>query len=118
MQLVDVLTLAGRERRSSEASLEKFSDIDSVVELVITLNMMVGQQITSVDLDILSVEAGLPFNSRTMEDSEPQGRSRRPTEGFVLCTSSLGLKQAKGSSETILMKPKVLLDSVLSGSTH
>ncbi|KAJ7502666.1 hypothetical protein B0H11DRAFT_1989551 [Mycena galericulata] len=115
---VNVLLSAGF--KSSSAALhelvgQRFSDrIGALVRLAIGLNKAIGAEVTVCELKALSAAPGIPFDAETMADFVDG--AAQPGEP-VLCTCELGLSRADkvdGTwTKTILLKPKVVLQSGL-----
>ncbi|KAJ6535549.1 hypothetical protein B0H19DRAFT_1080021 [Mycena capillaripes] len=108
-----LLTKPPISRRKIEA---QFGDrIEAAAQLVVELNMNIGANIVSEDLEAVLVDPGTAFDFNTMEDmwsEEGAGHSKTET---VVCTTSLGLRKGghNGKHAVMLRKPKVLLCSTL-----
>jgi len=126
--IVDVLVAAGC-RQSTRTQVrnqlaERFNQkMKIIVRMALHLNEIIGEQITSCELKVISMPYGVAFNSSTMEDGYDDGRwhavpaSESPK---VLCTTELGLqKELKGYNgewqREVLTKPKVALESLTNG---
>ena len=114
--LNDVLVLAGCDANHTNAHIARFSEgIRGVVGSALKLREIVGEHITSVDLQVEIASSGKPFDPQYMENSEPPNRGHM-SKGAVLCTLALGLNQVEGNPKrrkTLLLKPKVMVDSLL-----
>lgn len=116
--VVNVLLAAGF--RSSSAALHelvgsRFAErIGALVRLALGLNKAIGTEVTLCELKALSAAPGVIFDDVTMLDLVDG--APRPGEP-VLCTCELGLSRADKIDgawrKTILLKPKVLLESGL-----
>lgn len=91
-----------------------------IVSTALHLNRIFGEEITSCDLGTVRVSTGSPFDPATAEDIGGEVGSRKAAD-VVLCTTEVGLirtaRDAKGAKveETLLLKPKVALQSVAVG---
>jgi len=87
------------------------------------VNKIIGEDVTSGDLEILAVPPGTAFDPSSMEDVYNEGALTRSGGTRVLCTTDLGLRKkvrvgTTGEREKqwaviILLKPKVALESVV-----
>ncbi|KAH7883466.1 hypothetical protein F5I97DRAFT_1815020 [Phlebopus sp. FC_14] len=129
--LSDILLAAGCSASQAElakALSDKFTEkISILVSLAIRVNKIIGEDVTSGNLEVLAVHPAAPFNAEAMEDSYDDGvsaRSARSTDtAKVLCATDLGLRKrtrvaVTGEKEkqwemTLLLKPKVALESVV-----
>lgn len=125
--LVDVLLVAGLKASHEhihEELMATFSDkLTIVVRAALALNWVIGKDITSADMEPLSVLWGAEFDSAKMEDVNGGGELKVGVE-HVLCTTDLGLSRVVKSSlkdseaalqTTMLLKPKVALESMVEG---
>lgn len=123
--LVDILLAAGCNASQAElvtALSSKFGDkISFLVTLAVRVNKIVGEDVTSGDLEVLAVPPASLFDPASMEDVYNEASSG--TGARVLCTTDLGLRKRvrvfmTGEKEkqwalTTLLKPKVALESVV-----
>lgn len=123
--LVDILLAAGCNANQPELITtlsSKFSDkISFLVTLAVRVNKIVGEDVTSGDLEVLTVPPASLFDPSSMEDVYNEASSRAGAR--VLCTTDLGLRKrvrvsTTGEKEkqwavTTLLKPKVALESVV-----
>ncbi|KIJ63514.1 hypothetical protein HYDPIDRAFT_92172, partial [Hydnomerulius pinastri MD-312] len=104
----------------------KFTEkISFLVSLAIRVNKIVGEDVTSGDLEVLAVRSATPYDGSWMEDSYDDGNSERGVGGGakVLCATDLGLRKKTRVAMTgerekqweikVLLKPKVALESVV-----
>jgi hypothetical protein len=129
--LVDILLVAGLRATSEQIHdvvMTTFGEkLTTIVRLALGLNWVIGKEITSADLDPITIKNKEVFDPATMVDVNGEGE--RKVEGgtvveHVLCTTDLGLQRvAKLSKEgetpwqtTLLLKPKVALESVMENS--
>ena len=121
--IAEVLIVAGYRRVAEEVTDEvaqKFGHrIRAIVGTALRLNKIFGENITSCDLNLMLVSEGSPFNPATAEDIG-EGASPQKTADLVLCTTDVGLNRSVrdskgGKMETVLLKPKVALQSVTEG---
>jgi hypothetical protein len=126
--LVDVLLVAGLRatfEQIHEAVMATFGEkLTILVRLALALNWVIGKEITSADLDPITIESKADFDPATMEDVNGEGAKKvegKATVEHVLCTTDLGLQRVvnllKEGEEawqtTMLLKPKVALESVM-----
>jgi len=124
--LVDVLLVAGlkatREQILQEV-MNTFGDkLMIVVRTALALNWVIGKDITSADLEPMTVVSEAVFDSALMEDVNGEVASRAAIE-YVLCTTDLGLQRVVKTSKegdsaaqtSMLLKPKVALESMIEG---
>ena len=89
---------------------------DKVVEEASRLSETLVCGIFSTVLEVFLVSPNDTFNAQTMEDAD-QGQSAAITEGRVLCTTHLGVREVSYDQQGIrsvkrmLLKPRVVLDS-------
>lgn len=87
--------------------------------MALRLNQIIGEEVTSCELEVVSMPYGVAFDPKTMDDAYDDGKwhglaSESPQ---VLCTTELGLqKEVKGYDgeweKAVLTKPKVSVDSL------
>jgi len=92
--------------------------IDILVKSALQLNKAIGQGITSCELKIICLPPDALFDPATMDDAFGRDLSKgKAAEETILCTTDLGLLRAEKVQgiweETILIKPKVVLESGL-----
>jgi hypothetical protein len=124
--LVDVLLVAGlkatREQILQEIMNTFGEKLMIVVRAALALNWVIGKDITSADLEPMTVLSETAFDSALMEDVNGEGASRAAVE-HVLCTTDLGLQRVVKTSKegdsaaqtSMLLKPKVALESMIEG---
>ena len=126
--LTDILLSAKCQlsRPDIDIELNKFGDrIEAIIKASLYLKQVLGEQVTSSDMKIISLEGGENFDPNFMDDAEgPGGEVPLPeVKEIVLCTTELGLRrEAKvdkaGQSAmdiTVLLKPKVVLETQVFG---
>lgn len=92
--------------------------IMAVVEIALRLNRMLGEEITTADIETTWVHSQESFDSMWMEDDYGDWRGNGHGAVRVLCTTDLGLrrlvkaKNENGWEDTVLLKPKVALEEV------
>lgn len=128
--LADVLLAAGCTGSTAEltaALAAKFTEkISFLVSLAVRVNKIVGEDVTSGDLEVLAVMPATPFDAASMEDSYDDGTPASSAGGAarrVLCATDLGLRKRTRVAMTgekekqweikMLLKPKVALESVV-----
>ena len=122
--IAEVLIVAGYRRVAEEVTDEvadKFGHrIRVIVGTALRFNKIFGENITSCDLNLMLVSQGSPFDPATAEDIG-EGASPQTAADPVLCTTEVGLnrtvRDSKGGKmeESVLLKPKVALQSVTEG---
>ena len=98
----------------------RFCDrMSTLIDLTIRLSQVLGEEITSGDLEIIYIPFDHAFDSGTMEDISGHSMART-----VLCTTELGLQRTvrtgmkdydRSCQTTNLLKSKVALVSVTEG---
>jgi len=95
--------------------------IDIVMKAAQRLNKAVGEGVTSCDLEALYITPNLLYAADTMADALGPTTTNNADE-TILCTTDLGLVRAEKVSgsmgvwnESVLLKPKVVLQSGLAG---
>ncbi|KAI5995306.1 hypothetical protein F5J12DRAFT_726162 [Pisolithus orientalis] len=123
--LADILLAAGCNASQAElvtALSSKFREkVLFLVTLAVRVNKIVGEDVTSGDLEVLTVPPASLFDPANMEDVYNEAASG--TGARVLCTTDLGLRKRvrismTGEKEkqwavTTLLKPKVALETVV-----
>ena len=122
--IAEVLIVAGYRRVAEEVTDEvadKFGHrIRVIVGTALRFNKIFGENITSCDLNLMLVSQGSLFDPATAEDIG-EGASPQRAADPVLCTTEVGLnrtvRDSKGGKmeESVLLKPKVALQSVTEG---
>ncbi|KAF8131993.1 hypothetical protein EV363DRAFT_1431287 [Boletus edulis] len=120
--LVIILVASGCTKSYEEAYrlfTQKFGErISNIVKMASRLNKAMGEEVTSADLWPTNAIMGDKFDGATMDNFETQGED---SEGkTILCTTALGLQRSEKVMQgnavefknTILLKPKVALESV------
>lgn len=124
--LVDILRIAKCQLSCPEIleELNKYGDrIDKVITGAMQLRRILGEDVTSCDLDVVCYEGGVIFDPTRMEDAGGNGSSCGTKEA-VLCTVGLGLtrretkvdKEGRAIDITLLLKPTVMLDAQILGA--
>jgi len=95
--------------------------IDIVMKTAQRLNKAVGEGVTSCDLEALYIAPNVVYAADTMADALGPTTTSNADEK-ILCTTDLGLVRAERVSgsmgdwhESVLLKPKVVLQSGLAG---
>ncbi|KAF9465186.1 hypothetical protein BDZ94DRAFT_414048 [Collybia nuda] len=126
-QVIEVLLVAGWSAQGLSATEPGFNleRLVIVVDLALRLNTAIGQDITSVDILPVTIQAGAKFNSKTMEDTYAADVERGHTQNedvvandVVAGTTDIGLRRISrdlegGPRTDILLKPKVILRSAV-----
>ena len=125
--LADVILCAGihnKHDQMSDTIIRMAGDgISAVVEMSLKLNRMLGEEVTAADIETTWAHAQDVFDAKWMEDEYGSWKTygaRRDLK--VLCTTDLGLRRlVKADNEvgwvdTVLIKPKVILEEILSSS--
>ncbi|KAF7964452.1 hypothetical protein HWV62_7579 [Athelia sp. TMB] len=104
-----------------EAVTEGFGDrVNTIVEVALHINRVMGEEITSGDMETVIWPRGVIFEPKAMDDAGGEAFSHEE-EAIVLCTTELGLRKAtqegKGGlsarESTLLLKPKVALETLV-----
>jgi hypothetical protein len=125
--LIRLLIVAGyTEQTSRENFVEAFGDrLSAIGKLAAQLNKVLGEDITSGDLELISVCPNTIFEPATMDDAyhadDRFGEGKNLADKRVASTSDVGLqrmtrgfREGKWEYETIIaLKPKVVLYSAL-----
>ncbi|KZP25911.1 hypothetical protein FIBSPDRAFT_733137 [Athelia psychrophila] len=99
----------------------RFGDrIYAIIDAAFNINRILGEEITSGDFEIVTCQGGGTFDPTAMEDAASDV-PLHDESGTVLCTTEMGLRreswEVKGGRRvkeiTLLLKPKVALESVL-----
>ncbi|KAL0064119.1 hypothetical protein AAF712_008979 [Marasmius tenuissimus] len=122
----NVLVTAGlRVNGSLDALSERLKDkfashVAEIINHAIQLNNAIGEDITSCELVPINCETGIPFDDDSMENTFRTASENTFIEENILCTAELGLlrsEKVRGRegdwTHQILLKPKVLLQSVV-----
>lgn len=119
--LTDILVSADcrlGQREVLETMYSKFGErVDGIIKAALDLNQIIGEEITSSDMEVVTFQGGHLFDPALMDDAGGEVSSRE--RDVVLCTTELGLKrqakEAKGGQmdTTLLLKPKVALESAV-----
>ena len=121
IEILDIvgLSIQGAERQQLERRLLP------LCKAVNKLREPLGEGVTSVDLEVNTIEAGHPFDPRYMEQSNDFKGEKSPPSGGpsfdvtnserVVGTTELGLWAKKGrmNAHEIILLPKVALEGVL-----
>ena len=122
--LADVLIVAGLRATHDqiyEEVMTRFGEkLTNVTRAALALNRVIAKEITSADLEPISVSWDTAFDSAAMDDINGEEGLKAGVEQ-VLCTTDLGLqrvvKLSKGDETewqtTMLLKPKVALESTI-----
>ena len=124
--LVEVLIVAGLKATYDqiyEEVMTRFGEkLTNVTRAALALNRVIAKEITSADLEPITVSWDTAFDSAAMDDINGEEGLKAGVER-VLCTTDLGLqrvvKLSKGDESewqtTRLLKPKVALESTIEG---
>jgi hypothetical protein len=119
--LANIYNLSGfkadRKQLLERLEIKYGKRLQTITELTLHLNRVIGEEVTSAELSPLAVRYPAVYDPSYMEDAlSLDGLS---TAGqLVLCTTDLGLSRREKKtdntvSETTLLKPKVALCSLL-----
>jgi hypothetical protein len=111
--LVSILVCAGISTGNNEATEMVVSGIRTrlnvVAALALKLNRIIGQDMTSSDLEASLVAPKVPYDMEVMKNAGDEA------SGLVLCTTDLGLtscvKQPDRTRKVTFVKPVVVLES-------
>jgi hypothetical protein len=117
---IQVLLVAGCSLSRSKLHSQFYSKfqerLQKIRQLTFELKKAIDQDITSVDLTVVTVPPGNQFDPSWMEDAlgEAQGV---PSNSRVFRTTEVGLRRTEkvgnDRRHIVLMKPKVLLDNFI-----
>jgi hypothetical protein len=126
--LLGLLVVAGWQEQVSSAQetfVTKFGDkLGVIAKLAIQLNKAVGEDITSGDLEAVSIDPDTVFDPEIMDDvyadERPRKRKNR-VNGRAIATIDMGLqriarrlgREGNECETTMVLKPKVVLSSAL-----
>ncbi|KAJ2917726.1 hypothetical protein MD484_g2684, partial [Candolleomyces efflorescens] len=125
-QLVDILAICGRSMSNSatQALANRFEEKFSIIgRLAIRMHILLND--TPSNLETFIAQPGSSFKARMMEDTyaDDDGDSSDSSDLFhaslkqVICTSDIGLQRLPskgGGRSTVVVKPKVVLATILS----
>ena len=121
---VTILVAAGLNKEDSHVAdiiQSRFSgDIDKIVRKSQELKKVLGEDVTSCELEMLYIEPDQVYDEATMEDTFQDQSVKEngiATEG-VLCTTDLGVirhekVKADDWKSSVLLRPKIVLQSKL-----
>lgn len=122
--LVSVLLSTGMHASSAALRKQIEKDFGESISLILRaskqIKKAIGEGVTSCDIETSYILPDITFNPETMEDTSDlrQGDQGDTVEG-VLCTTDLGLmrleKKSGATGKSVLLKPKIVLLSGLSG---
>ena len=124
---ITILVAAGLKQKPShiiDTIQTRFSgDIDKIIKKSQELNRVLGEDVTSCELEMLYIEPDQDYNEATMEDTfqDQSVKENGITAEGVLCTTDLGLirlekgkdKNTNSWKEHVLLRPKIVLQSKL-----
>lgn len=125
-KIMSVLIVCGLSTTTADysQSAEKIvKRIQAIEEMLLALQEVVRGGITSCDMELINVDAGIIYDSRTMVD--PYSTAPRPSDTVqqkVLCTVGLGLQRTTMKrmpdktlqpQNELLKRPEVVLDALL-----
>jgi hypothetical protein len=123
--MADVIMCAGYDctvdfnTRTSSVLSRAEQQLREVAHLVFELNETVGQKISAGRMVCWTVTSDESFEPSDMEvvsegseSTASSGLDGKREELRVICTTSLGLKRVVGGTNTVLVKPRVVLDSI------
>jgi hypothetical protein len=127
--LCDILFVARCHENKDSAKdllLSKFrAELDTIVNSALQMNKAIGEDILSKDLEPMHEQPEVVFDAMVMDDAFPADESKVDDKHGIktLCSTDLGLRSIEkvsreGESESewhdsILLKPKVALESLL-----
>ncbi len=121
---VTILVAAGLKKEQSHVAdiiQSRFSgDVEKIVRKSQELKKVLGEDVTSCELEMLYIEPDQIYDDATMEDTFQDQSVKEngvATEG-VLCTTDLGLIRHEKVKEndwksSVLLRPKIVLQSKL-----
>ncbi|KDQ52364.1 hypothetical protein JAAARDRAFT_210568 [Jaapia argillacea MUCL 33604] len=125
-RIADVVVLAGGGHSQTQIKdrieEEVRGDLSRIAQSVVQIHLVIKQETTSSDMELVSETPGSTFVSARMDDMEAdpnQSDEGAKVETPILCTTRLGLRRIQRSvggveDETrLLLKPEVALESLM-----
>lgn len=122
-ELVHIVVAGGHGEDPSSLTqmiITSYSDaLNEIVDLATELNMMIGEGVTSLDINVVFVKPETVYDPAEMVDAD--GSTTLGDVGLerVVCTTDLGLVSVKKTVDKmdtfVMLKAKVILPSMLVG---
>lgn len=122
--IVSIMSIAGWATRTYDEMDQVEQRLTSIFTPLLELRKAIGEDVTSVDLEIVTVNPRVRFNPRAMEDAHarPTSTISSVAPDVVVNTSALGLRKLSarklqdGGTERqveVLVLPKVVLERAM-----
>ncbi|KAM5545777.1 hypothetical protein V8D89_000815 [Ganoderma adspersum] len=125
-RIADLLTVAGGSFLAEDIHAQYTQHLDTIVRTALDLQRIIGEEVVECDYEVLTARFDEVFDPEQMEDiynGEIAAAGPPGTVPRVLSTADLGLRRSVKVSEardnddglamTMLLKPKVVLDTVV-----
>ncbi|PCH36667.1 hypothetical protein WOLCODRAFT_28714 [Wolfiporia cocos MD-104 SS10] len=120
-RMCDILTVSGARASVADMRHSVFRNFATVVRLALELQEVIGEGVTSRDLDVVVVRMDDVFVPETMEDVYGGPGTGEQEQLHVLCTAALGLRRCEKPADGLgdelqvstLVKPKVVLETLV-----
>jgi len=88
------------------------TEVNAIVEATLRFDNAIKTKVISSDMSVYVVPPGTAFTGETMVDGSKKegGEEEEGEHGIVAGTTEIGLLQRMGNVETVLLKPKVILE--------
>ena len=125
-RISDLLTVAGGSFLADDIHTQYVQHLETIVRTALDLQRIIGEEVIECDYEVLTARFDEVFDAEQMEDiynGEIAATGPPGTIPRVLSTADLGLRRSErvsdprdgddGLTMTILLKPKVVLDTVV-----
>ncbi|PIL34601.1 hypothetical protein GSI_03380 [Ganoderma sinense ZZ0214-1] len=126
-RIADLLTVAGGSFVAEDIHAQYTQHLDTIIRTALDLQRIIGEEVVECDYEVLTSHFDDVFDPEQMEDiynGEIAATGPPGTVPRVLSTADLGLRRSEkvsgahsdaddGLSVTMLLKPKVVLDTVV-----
>ena len=125
-RISDLLTVAGGSFLADDIHTQYVQHLETIVRTAPDLQRIIGEEVIECDYEVLTARFDEVFDAEQMEDiynGEIAATGPPGTIPRVLSTADLGLRRSErvsdprdgddGLTMTILLKPKVVLDTVV-----
>ena len=125
-RIADLLTVAGGSFLAEDIHAQYTQHLDTIVRTALDLQRIIGEEVVECDYEVLTARFDEVFDPEQMEDiynGEIAATGPPGTVPHVLSTADLGLRRSikvsdaqdgdDGLAMTMLLKPKVVLDTVV-----
>ncbi|TBU25279.1 hypothetical protein BD311DRAFT_764971 [Dichomitus squalens] len=125
-RIADLLTVAGGSSAAEDIHAAYAPHLETIIRTALDLQRITGEEVVACDYEVLTARFDEIFDSEQMEDiynGEIAATGPPGTVPRVLSTADLGLRRSQkvadavddddGVTTTMLLKPKVVLDTVV-----